>query len=130
MSHQRAGSRCAHCVPSDIEEFLHPSLIRPAVIPSQFSGVVPESDCESGPAKNPTSPLARNVSMSMAPETRARVIEDRLSRTMAVPKAMHSLTKLYRVGPGPSSSHTMGPTRAARLYPFCNPLLLFTLLFH
>jgi len=116
MSHQRVGSRCAHCVPSEIEELLHPSLIRPAVIPSQLAGVVPESDSEitRGPAKAANSSLTRNVSMQMAPETRARVIEDRLARSMQVPKAMHSLTKLFRVGPGPSSSHTMGPTPLLR----------------
>jgi len=113
-------SRCSHCVPRDIEEILHPSLIRP-VIPAQLAGVVPESDKEGGSTKAPAANLTRNVSMSMAPETRARVIEDRLARTMQVPKAMHSLTKLYRVGPGPSSSHTMGPTRAAQRFKARNP---------
>lgn len=29
---------------------------------------------------------------------------------------MKSLTELYRIGPGPSSSHTMGPQRAAALF--------------
>ena len=29
---------------------------------------------------------------------------------------MKSLKELYRVGKGPSSSHTMGPQRAARLF--------------
>jgi len=122
MSHQRVGSRCAHCVPAEIEELLHPSLIRPAVIPSQLAGVVPESDSEiKVPANAANASLTRNVSMQMAPETRARVIEDRLARTMQVPKAMHSLTKLFRVGPGPSSSHTMGPTRAAQRFKARNP---------
>jgi L-serine dehydratase len=31
-------------------------------------------------------------------------------------EAMKSLRELYRVGPGPSSSHTMGPSRAAGLF--------------
>ena len=29
---------------------------------------------------------------------------------------MKSLKELYRIGPGPSSSHTMGPQRAAKLF--------------
>lgn len=29
---------------------------------------------------------------------------------------MKSLKELYRVGKGPSSSHTMGPQRAAKLF--------------
>ena len=29
---------------------------------------------------------------------------------------MESLRELYRIGPGPSSSHTMGPERAARMF--------------
>ncbi len=29
---------------------------------------------------------------------------------------MHSLRELYRIGPGPSASHTMGPRRAAELF--------------
>ncbi len=29
---------------------------------------------------------------------------------------MKSLKELYRIGQGPSSSHTMGPRRAAELY--------------
>jgi len=122
MAQRTTSSRCLHCVPAEIEEILHPALIRP-VISSAITGVVPESDKEGGggSAKAAASNLTRNVSMTMGTETRARVIEDRLSRTMTVPKAMHSLTKLYRVGPGPSSSHTMGPTRAAQRFKARNP---------
>ena len=29
---------------------------------------------------------------------------------------MHSLRELYKIGKGPSSSHTMGPNKAARLF--------------
>lgn len=29
---------------------------------------------------------------------------------------MKSLKELYRIGKGPSSSHTMGPQRAAKLF--------------
>ena len=29
---------------------------------------------------------------------------------------MKSLKELYRIGPGPSSSHTLGPQRAASLF--------------
>ena len=29
---------------------------------------------------------------------------------------MKSLKELYRIGPGPSSSHTLGPQRACRLF--------------
>ena len=29
---------------------------------------------------------------------------------------MESLKELYKIGPGPSSSHTMGPQRAARIF--------------
>ena len=29
---------------------------------------------------------------------------------------MKSLKELYRIGPGPSSSHTLGPQRAAKLF--------------
>ena len=112
--------RCGHRVPADIEEIMHPSLIRP-VVPPSIPGVVPESDKEPGSPVMAGSPLSRNVSMTMAPETRAQAIEERLSRTMSVPKAMHSLTKLYRTGPGPSSSHTMGPTRAAERFKKRNP---------
>eukprot|EP01134_Creolimax_fragrantissima_P007494 CFRG7494T1 len=36
-------------------------------------------------------------------------------------KGMHSLTKLFRVGVGPSSSHTMGPSRAADRFKRFNP---------
>ena len=31
-------------------------------------------------------------------------------------KGMESLRELYKIGYGPSSSHTMGPERAARLF--------------
>jgi len=118
---QRVSSkRCLHCVPAEIEEMLHPSLMRP-VVSSSIAGVVPESDKEGGANGGAGGSYTRNVSLSMAPETRARAIEDRLSRTMMVPKAMHSLTKLYRTGPGPSSSHTMGPTRAAQRFKARNP---------
>lgn len=34
---------------------------------------------------------------------------------------MHSLKELYRIGKGPSSSHTIGPERACRLFLFENP---------
>lgn len=34
---------------------------------------------------------------------------------------MQSLTELYRIGPGPSSSHSMGPKRAAELFLARNP---------
>lgn len=34
---------------------------------------------------------------------------------------MESLTELYRIGKGPSSSHTMGPYRAAQLFATANP---------
>ncbi len=30
--------------------------------------------------------------------------------------AMRSLTELYKIGSGPSSSHTMGPEKAARIF--------------
>ena len=29
---------------------------------------------------------------------------------------MHSLKELYRIGKGPSSSHTIGPERACKLF--------------
>ena len=29
---------------------------------------------------------------------------------------MKSLTELYKIGKGPSSSHTMGPQKAAKIY--------------
>ena len=29
---------------------------------------------------------------------------------------MDSLKELYKIGPGPSSSHTLGPQRACQLY--------------
>ena len=29
---------------------------------------------------------------------------------------MHSIRELYRIGKGPSSSHTIGPERACRLF--------------
>ncbi|WP_233500661.1 serine dehydratase beta chain [Paenibacillus antibioticophila] len=29
---------------------------------------------------------------------------------------MRSLTELYKIGSGPSSSHTMGPEKAARIF--------------
>ena len=114
---QQPSQRCLRCVPAEIEEIMHPSLFRP-VVPPAIAGSVPESDVGESAAGQLGSPrtLARNVSMKMTPETRAKAIEERLARTMAVPQAMHSLTKLFRTGPGPSSSHTMGPTRAARLF--------------
>ena len=34
---------------------------------------------------------------------------------------MESLKELYKIGPGPSSSHTMGPQRAARIFNEKNP---------
>ena len=34
---------------------------------------------------------------------------------------MHSLKELYRIGKGPSSSHTIGPERACRLFLSENP---------
>ena len=37
------------------------------------------------------------------------------------PKGMESLTELYRSGRGPSSSHTMGPERACKLFMGKNP---------
>lgn len=37
---------------------------------------------------------------------------------------MKSLKELYRVGKGPSSSHTMGPQRAAKLFWSVAPTLL------
>ena len=36
-------------------------------------------------------------------------------------KGMESLTELYRSGRGPSSSHTMGPERACKLFMGKNP---------
>lgn len=35
--------------------------------------------------------------------------------------AVKSLTELYRIGSGPSSSHTMGPEKAARIFIAENP---------
>ena len=35
---------------------------------------------------------------------------------------MKSLKELYRIGPGPSSSHTLGPQRAASLFKECYPM--------
>jgi L-serine dehydratase len=34
---------------------------------------------------------------------------------------MKSLTELYKIGSGPSSSHTMGPEKAARIFKSENP---------
>ena len=34
---------------------------------------------------------------------------------------MESLKELYKMGPGPSSSHTMGPQRAAKIFNSKNP---------
>ena len=39
---------------------------------------------------------------------------------------MESLRELYRIGKGPSSSHTMGPYRAAQAFADANPCLLYT----
>ena len=36
-------------------------------------------------------------------------------------KGMESLSELYRTGRGPSSSHTMGPERACKLFWARNP---------
>lgn len=36
-------------------------------------------------------------------------------------KGMQSLTELYKIGRGPSSSHTMGPERACRIFAANNP---------
>jgi len=52
----------------------------------------------------------------VAPSERVQSIESYLAKKFVVPKAMQSLTKLFRIGPGPSSSHTMGPTRAAKRF--------------
>ncbi len=49
-------------------------------------------------------------------------MEDLLTRPSAVaaekerPKGMESLRELYRIGRGPSSSHTMGPEKACKLF--------------
>ena len=51
-----------------------------------------------------------------APEERVKTIEEALSDIAPVPKAMQSLKYLYRIGLGPSSSHTMGPNRAANRF--------------
>jgi len=37
-------------------------------------------------------------------------------------KGMESLRELYKVGCGPSSSHTMGPEKAARIFKECYPM--------
>lgn len=37
-------------------------------------------------------------------------------------KGMESLRELYKVGCGPSSSHTMGPEKAARIFKKCYPM--------
>ena len=34
---------------------------------------------------------------------------------------MHSITELYKIGRGPSSSHTIGPERAAKEFMARNP---------
>lgn len=44
---------------------------------------------------------------------------DRLAA--APPEGMKSLTDLYRIGRGPSSSHTMGPERACRSFSESHP---------
>lgn len=44
-------------------------------------------------------------------------------RLSAVKKnGMESLRELYKVGSGPSSSHTMGPEKAARIFKECYPM--------
>ncbi|MBQ6811296.1 MAG: L-serine ammonia-lyase, iron-sulfur-dependent, subunit alpha, partial [Firmicutes bacterium] len=42
--------------------------------------------------------------------------------SMAQNKGMESLRELYKVGCGPSSSHTMGPEKAARIFKECYPM--------
>ena len=80
-----------------IEDLVHPALLRDA-----------KHLHEEG------SPLS--IVATKAPEERVKTIEEALSSIAPVPKAMQSLTRLYRIGLGPSSSHTMGPNRAAKRF--------------
>ena len=41
---------------------------------------------------------------------------------------MESIKKIYKIGYGPSSSHTMGPTQAAGIYKKNNPAAIIALL--
>ena len=76
----------------EIEDLVHPALIRSS------------------------RPVTLSAPDTKEPEERVRTIEDHLNSIAPMPKAMQSLKYLYRIGLGPSSSHTMGPNRAANRF--------------
>ena len=88
----------------DIEELVHPALIR-----------------SSRPVVNGT-PV---TFAAKPPEERVKTIEEHLNSIAPMPKAMQSLKRLYRIGLGPSSSHTMGPNRAAKRFKRRHPDVKF-----
>jgi len=74
------------------------------------------SSCSSSECEVTMQSIIGRASHAESPSARVQNIESYLAKKFVVPKAMQSLTKLYRIGPGPSSSHTMGPTRAAKRF--------------
>eukprot|EP00727_Mastigamoeba_balamuthi_P013271 m51a1_g8567 hypothetical protein (561) ;mRNA; f:185772-188106 len=87
---------CGACIP---RELIQPELMRSRQMLRDSSGALLSPKLK--PEKLPNQ------------QDRLTTIERKLNAISPAAAAMQSLRKLYRTGPGPSSSHTMGPRRAA-----------------